>query len=172
MGHWCPTLNMINGHLYPYIFTAKNIIQFVAFVYSFLRKWNNFHVTGVFIYQHHLGDQFTCRRIWALIGLDDAWWRHQMETFSALLALCEGNSPANIFKCLFLNETFCISIRISLNFVSKVKIDNKRANGSGNSLAPNRRQTITWTNADPVHRRIYAALRGDELTTYGQCEED
>ena len=21
------------------------------------------------------------------------WWRHQMETFSALLALCEGNSP-------------------------------------------------------------------------------
>ena len=22
-----------------------------------------------------------------------AWWRHQMETYSALLALCEGNSP-------------------------------------------------------------------------------
>ena len=22
------------------------------------------------------------------------WWRHQMETFSALLALCAGNSPA------------------------------------------------------------------------------
>ena len=22
-----------------------------------------------------------------------AWWRHQMETFSALLALCEGNPP-------------------------------------------------------------------------------
>ena len=21
------------------------------------------------------------------------WWRHQMETFSALLAICEGNSP-------------------------------------------------------------------------------
>ena len=21
------------------------------------------------------------------------WWRHQMETFSALLALCAGNSP-------------------------------------------------------------------------------
>ena len=27
--------------------------------------------------------------------------------------------------------------------------------GSGNGLAPNRRQAITWTNADPVHRRIY-----------------
>ena len=23
-----------------------------------------------------------------------SWWRHQMETFSALLALCEGNPPA------------------------------------------------------------------------------
>ena len=22
-----------------------------------------------------------------------AWWRHQMETFSALVAICEGNSP-------------------------------------------------------------------------------
>ena len=24
---------------------------------------------------------------------DLSWWRHQMETFSALLALCVGNSP-------------------------------------------------------------------------------
>ena len=24
-----------------------------------------------------------------------SWWRHQMETFSALLALCAGNSPVN-----------------------------------------------------------------------------
>ena len=24
-----------------------------------------------------------------------SWWRHQMETFSALLTLCEGNSPVN-----------------------------------------------------------------------------
>ena len=25
----------------------------------------------------------------------EPWWRHQMETFSALLALCEGNSPVS-----------------------------------------------------------------------------
>ena len=36
--------------------------------------------------------------------------------------------------------------------------------GSVNGLAPNRRQAITWTNDDPVHWRIYAALGGDELT--------
>ena len=33
--------------------------------------------------------------------------------------------------------------------------------GLDNDLAPNRRQTIAWTNADPVHRRIYASLRGN-----------
>ena len=25
-----------------------------------------------------------------------AWWRHQIELFSALLALCAGNSPATV----------------------------------------------------------------------------
>ena len=29
---------------------------------------------------------------------------------------------------------------------------------------PNRRQTIIWTNADLIHRYIYAALGGNELT--------
>ena len=31
-----------------------------------------------------------------------------------------------------------------------------------NGLALNRRQAITWTNADPIHWRIYAVLGGDE----------
>ena len=35
--------------------------------------------------------------------------------------------------------------------------------GSSNGMALNRRQAITWTNADPVHRRIYAALGWGEL---------
>ena len=30
--------------------------------------------------------------MWPLVCVH-AWWRHQMETFSALLALCAGNSP-------------------------------------------------------------------------------
>ena len=29
---------------------------------------------------------------WSYVGLF-TWWRHQMETFSALLAICAGNSP-------------------------------------------------------------------------------
>ena len=33
------------------------------------------------------------RRINVLMRHQLPWWRHQMETFSALLALCVGNSP-------------------------------------------------------------------------------
>ena len=32
-----------------------------------------------------------------------------------------------------------------------------------NGLTPNRRQANIWTNADPIHWRIYAAVGGDEL---------
>ena len=32
---------------------------------------------------------------------------------------------------------------------------------------PNRRQAIIWTNADPIHWRIYVALEGDKLTMKG-----
>ena len=35
--------------------------------------------------------------------------------------------PDNIFKCIFMNEKFCISIRISLKFIRKHPIDNKSA---------------------------------------------
>ena len=35
--------------------------------------------------------------------------------------------------------------------------------GLNNGLSPNRRQAIIWTNADPIHWRIYVALGGDEL---------
>ena len=38
--------------------------------------------------------------------------------------------------------------------------------GNGYSVL-NRRQFITWTNDDPVHRRIYAALGEEELTPIG-----
>ena len=40
------------------------------------------------LHRHVLGLQSTRRPI-----LEKAWWRHQMETFSALLAICTGNSP-------------------------------------------------------------------------------
>ena len=38
--------------------------------------------------KHTMYDGFSCWGNW-----DMSWWRHQMETFSALLALFAGNSP-------------------------------------------------------------------------------
>ena len=34
---------------------------------------------------------FTCHN--SVLNMDMSWWRHQVETFSALLAICAGNSP-------------------------------------------------------------------------------
>ena len=59
----------------------------------------------------------------------------------------------DIFKCIFVNEQFCVLIKISLKFVPKGPIDNNTARGLENGLAPNRRQAIIWTNADPIHWR-------------------
>ena len=60
----------------------------------------------------------------------------------------------DIFRCILVDEKLCIFINISL------KLPNI---GSDNGLGPNRRQAIVWTNAEPIHRRIYPALGGDEL---------
>ena len=62
-----------------------------------------------------------------------------------------------------MNEKFCISIRISLKFVPKGPIDNKLALVQVMALVPNRRQAITWTNADRVHQRVYVTLGGEAI---------
>ena len=72
----------------------------------------------------------------------------------------------NIFICIFLNENDSDSIFTEI--CSQESNWQKASIGSGNGLAPNRRQAITWTNADPVHWRTYAALGGDELSKIGQ----
>ena len=37
-----------------------------------------------------------------------SWWRHQMETFSALLSLCAGNSPVNSPQKASDAERWCV----------------------------------------------------------------
>ena len=55
----------------------------------------------------------------------------------------------DVFKCIFLNEKFGISIQISLKFVPKDRIDNKWAMV----------QVMAWHRTDD----IYEALRGDKF---------
>ena len=50
----------------------------------------------IVIYVQPLSSKVT-NPIFCCIAIDQAttWWRHQMETFSALLAICAGNSPVS-----------------------------------------------------------------------------
>ena len=61
-----------------------------------------------------------------------------------------------------LKENDRIPVQISFNYAPRSPIDNKPA--LVQVMA--RRQTITWTNDDPVQWRIYAAIGEDELTWY------
>ena len=67
-----------------------------------------------------------------------------------------------IFKCIFMNEKNCISIRF-LEVCSQGPRWQYFNIGSDNGLVPNRRQAIILTNADRIHWRIYAALRVFEI---------
>ena len=53
-------------------------------------KWIN---SGVYVWSSYLSPKMSEIVRVKHIFLT-SWWRHQMETFSALLALCEGNPPA------------------------------------------------------------------------------
>ena len=63
----------------------------------------------------------------------------------------------NILKWIFLNENGGIAIQISLKFVPTSPIDNTPAFVQ---VMANMRQTIIWTNIDPLHRRIYDMSKG------------
>ena len=63
----------------------------------------------------------------------------------------------DIFNCIFLNEVVLNSIKISLKFIPNGPISNIPALFQ---IMAWRRPAIIWTNADPIHWRIYAALGG------------
>ena len=49
-----------------------------------------------FVVQNSLRNVGTCMHATSVTQTRNlSWWRHQMETFSALLAICAGNSPVN-----------------------------------------------------------------------------
>ena len=89
-----------------------------------------------------------------------------METGNSLNSSPPGQNGRHfadgIFRCIFVNEKFCILIKSSLKSDWQYS-----SSGSDNGLAPHRRQAIIWTNADLIHWRIYAALGRDELINCG-----
>ena len=106
-------------HDWPFV--RGNPTVCVVFLYKGPMMWS-FAVLFVIIFNKLLNKQLSCRSSDTLVGQihaktkkspndlnplpshndtqgqwgdpeEYAWWRHQMETFSALLALCAGNSP-------------------------------------------------------------------------------
>ena len=55
-------------------------------------KGDTGHLLNVFL-RLNVKDAVSLAISCIFVGNWTAWWRHQMETFSALLALCAGNSP-------------------------------------------------------------------------------
>ena len=106
--------------------------------------------------------------------------RQSQQIFSSSLPGQNGRHFADdTFRCIFVNEKFCVLIKISLKFVPKAPIDSifalvKIMAWRWIGLALNRRQAIIWTNADPLHWRTYVALGGDELNQpnkqMGDCQ--
>ena len=70
-----------------YIFTTSSVGGMQNFIFS----QNYICVNFIFLTANYL-DCSSCEIIGMSLG-PITWWRHQMETFSALLAICAGNSP-------------------------------------------------------------------------------
>ena len=75
----------------------------------FFSKFSTFTLQ---VWQHQSGRSLP-RRIWwshveetACLAWErpDPWWRHQMETFSALLAICAANSPVGRISCILFHH--------------------------------------------------------------------
>ena len=71
---------------------SDNMYKWITWIHlGMILKW--IHVIHLFIFYRFL-HLFTCTgAITRLSQWKWAWWRHQMETFSASLAICAGNSP-------------------------------------------------------------------------------
>ena len=95
-----------------------------------------------------------------------------MSSYNAILAGNIESRGQNIFTKiiseihLFLDKMTTISLTIFSDAFSWRKSLGSwqyPSIGLDNGLSQNRQQTIIWTNADPIHRRMYAALGWDEL---------
>ena len=65
-----------------------------------MQNFNDFFASSLSNHWNSLNNQLNKQQIgwrnqtlWRCRDTIISWWRHQMETFSALLALCAGNSP-------------------------------------------------------------------------------
>ena len=87
---WAEPVLVVNKNSLNGVCVGRNCSSGIRY----LRRTNNscYTVTLEGGILHDFHSQKACY-ILLLIVADYTWWRHQMETFSALLAICAGNSP-------------------------------------------------------------------------------
>ena len=86
-------------------------------------------------------------------------WRNQMETFGALLALCEGNTPAPILSVLYVTRSF--------HFFFDLR-PNKRLSKQSRCPWFETPPCSLWRhcNALAMHRIIHCIIRGNVRTRF------
>ena len=85
--------NQANGNDYVFIFVCLSIRPSVCL--SWVQK-NALHILLCLrkprpVLHHQVQNRSIAYHLY--FNFRDTWWRHQIETFSALLAICAGNSP-------------------------------------------------------------------------------
>ena len=95
-----PTVHLTNPTMHhPISYNAPLGTEMCTFLFQSRELWDMglvkceivlFMVYFCFIHQASIGIECNPRR---KSEIGNSWWRHQMETFSALLAICAGNSP-------------------------------------------------------------------------------
>ena len=92
---------MIYSKMFTWIIYAQMVAPIeVALRPIFSKSWNNFMIEDITKSIRNKSMwfcTFLCRWKHEINSFDNGlmlpWWHHQMETFSALLAICAGNSP-------------------------------------------------------------------------------
>ena len=98
---WCNCWSLgMNKWFHPTLFNQCNYISMLGFKLIHLNKRgprliNCMRKIIMITPSHDYTNKVILMDIVSGLNQMATWWRHQMETFSALLALCAGNSPVS-----------------------------------------------------------------------------
>ena len=103
--------------------------------------------------------------VWAIT----TWWRHETQTFSAILALCAGNSPATgKFPS---QRPVTRSLDVSLTWAwTNGWVTNRDAGGLRRHVAPYDVTVMCCATVVDHHQPWQPATRGCQFLFYHQCE--
>ena len=92
---------------------------------------------------------------WRHQNLRDTWWRHQMETFSALLAICAGNSPVPVnslqkgqWRWALMFSFICVWINDWVNNREAGDLRRHRGHYDVNVMTPS--HSLLWPECQPL----------------------